>query len=158
LVIDRLQEEMVRLKARLRYQERTAKEGPFGSSTPSAKVPLKASTPPENSQRRGGAQPGHCGHGRRALPDAQVTREESVPGLEQCPYCGGPLDPKGSKPRTIIAVDPVRKEVIRYELAQRDCGRCHRTFTARPAGVFAKGLFGNQLLTHLAIGVHADDL
>src|SRR5664279_2555231 len=48
LVIDRLQEEIVRLKARLRYQERTAKEGPFGSSTPSAKVPLKASTPPEN--------------------------------------------------------------------------------------------------------------
>jgi transposase len=114
-------------------------------------VPRKANTPPENSQRRGGAKPGHRGHGRRDIPDAEVTREESVPGLEQCPYCGGPLDPKGSKPRTIIEVDPVRKEVIRYELAQRDCGRCHRTFTARPAGVFAKGLFGNQLLTHLAV-------
>jgi len=151
LVIDRLQEEIVRLKARLRYQERTAKEGPFGSSTPSAKVALKANAPPENSQRRGGAKPGHCGHGRRGIPDAEVTREESVPGLKQCPYCGGPLDPKGSKPRTIIEVDPVRKEVIRYELAQRDCDRCHRTFTARPAGVFAKGLFGNQLLPHLAV-------
>jgi hypothetical protein len=135
----------------LRYQERTAKEGPFGSSTPSAKGPLKANPPPENSQRRGGAKPGHGGHGRRDIPDAQVTREESVPGLEQCPYCGGPWDPKGSKPRTIIEVDPVRKEVIRYERAQRDCGRCHRTFTARPAGVFAKGLFGNQLLTPLAV-------
>ena len=151
MVIDRLQEEIVRLKARLRYQERTAKEGPFGSSTPSAKVPLKANTSPENSQRRGGATPGHCGHGRRDIPDAEVTREESVPGPEQCPYCGGPLAPKGSKPRTIIEVDPVRKEVIRYELAQRNCGCCHRTFTARPAGVFAKGLFGNQLLTHLAL-------
>jgi len=32
-----------------------------------------------------------------------------------------------------------------------DCGRCHRTSTARPAGVFAEGLFGNQLLTHLAL-------
>jgi transposase len=135
----------------LRYPERRAKEGPFGSSTPSAKVPLKANTPPENSQRRGGAKPGHCGQGRRDIPDAEVTREESVPGLEQCPYCGGPLDPKGSKPRTIIEVDPVRKEVIRYALAQRDCGRCHRTFTARPAGVFAQGLFGNQLLTPLAV-------
>jgi len=151
LVIDRLQEENVRLKARLRYQERTAKEGPFGSSTPSAKIPLKANTPPEGSQRRGGAKPGHCGHGRRDVPDAEVTRTESVPGLEQCPYCGGPLDPKGAKARTIIEVDPVRKEVIRYELEQRDCGRCHHTFTARPAGVFAKGLFGNQFLTHLAV-------
>ena len=61
------------------------------------------------------------------------------------------MDPKGSKARTIIEVDPVRKEVIRYELEQRDCGRCHRTFTARPTGVFAKGLFGNRLLTHLAL-------
>jgi len=142
---------MVRLKAKLRYQERTAKEGPFGSSTPSAKVPLKANTPPESSPRRGGAKPGHRGHGRRDIPDQEITREEAVPGREQCPYCGGPLDPKGSKPRTIIEVDPVRKEVIRYELAQRDCGLCHRTFTARPAGVFARGLFGNQLLTHLAV-------
>ncbi len=141
----------MRLKARLRYQERTAQEGPFGSSTPSAKVPIKPNTAPENSRRRGGAKPGHRGHGRRDIPDEEVTRETSVPGPERCPYCGGPLDPKGRKGRTIIEVDPVRKEVIRYELEQRDCGRCHRTFTARPAGVFAKGLFGNRLLTHLAV-------
>ena len=151
MVIDRLQEENVRLKARLRYQERTAKEGPFGSSTPSAKVPFKANTLPESSQHRGGAKPGHPGHGRRDFPRDEVTREESLPGPERCPYCGGSLDPKGSKARTVIEVDPVRKEVIRYELEQRDCGRCHRTYTARPAGVFAKGLFGNQLLTHLAV-------
>jgi len=151
LVIDRLQEEIVRLKARLRYQERTAKEGPFGSSTPSAKVPFKANTPPESSQRRGGGKPGHRGHGRRNIPGDEVTRQQSVPGPERCPYCGGPLDPKGSKARTIIEVDPVRKEVVRYELEQCDCGHCHRTFTARPAGVFAKGLFGNRLLTHLAL-------
>jgi len=152
LVIDRLQQENARLKARLRYQERTAKEGPFGSSTPSAKVPLKANTPLESSHRRGGAKPGHRGHGRRNIPDEEVTREQSVPGPERCPLCGGPMDPKGTKARTIIEVDPVRKEVIRYELEQLDCRRCHRTFTARPAGVFAKGLFGNQFLTHLAVG------
>ena len=151
MVIDRLREEIVRLKARLRHQERTAKEGPFGSSTPSAKIPLKANTPPESSQRRGGAKPGHRGHGRRHIPSDEVTRQQSVPGPERCPHCGGPLDPKGSKARTIIEVDPVRKEVVRYELEQCDCHHCHRTFTARPTGVFAKGLFGNRLLTHLAV-------
>lgn len=151
MVIDRLQEEILHLKARLRYQERTAKEGPFGSSTPSAKVPLKANTPPETSQRRGGAKPGHRGHGRRNIPSDEVTRQQSVAGPERCPYCGGPLDLKGSKARTIIEVDPVRKEVVRYELEQCDCHHCHRTFTARPTGVFAKGLFGNRLLTHLAV-------
>ncbi|HUT29315.1 MAG TPA: transposase, partial [Sedimentisphaerales bacterium] len=40
--INELEEENVRLKARLRYQERTAKEGYFGSSTPSSKIPVKA--------------------------------------------------------------------------------------------------------------------
>lgn len=151
MVIDQLQEEIVRLKARLRRQERSAKEGPFGSSTPSAKIPLKANTPPEGSQRRGGAKPGHRGHGRRRIPEAEVTRHRAVAGPQCCPYCGGPLDPKGSKARTIIEVDPVRKEVVRYELEQCDCNHCQRTFTARPPGVFPKGLFGNRLLAHLAL-------
>jgi transposase len=151
LVIDSLQEEIVRLKARLRHQERTAKEGPFGSSTPSAKIPLKANTPPESLPRRGGAKPGHRGHGRHRMAEEEVTRHRSVSGPDHCPHCGGPLDPKGSKARTIIEVDPVRKEVVRYALEQCDCHHCHRTFTARPTGVFAKGLFGNRLLAHLAL-------
>ena len=151
MLIDKLQEEILRLKTRLRRQERTAQEGPFGSSTPSAKIPLKANTPLESSQRRGGAKPGHRGHGRRRIPQDEVSRQHSVPGPERCPHCGGPLNPKGSKARTIIEVDPVRKEVVRYELEQCDCSHCHRTFTARPTGVFAKGLFGNRLLTHLAV-------
>jgi transposase len=151
LVIDRQKEEIARLKARLRYQERTAKEGPFGSSTPSAKIPIKANATPECSHRRGGAPAGHKGYGRRAIPTDEVTREQWVAGLVQCPYCGGPLDPKGSKARTIIDVDPVRREVIRYELEQRDCAHCHHTFTARPAGVFAKSLLGNRLLAYVAV-------
>jgi len=151
LVIDRLQEEILRLKARLRYQERTAKEGPFGSSTPSAKVPIKANAPPQSSQQRGGARLGHRGWGRRPIPAEQITGQQSVSAPEHCPYCGAELDPKGRKARTIIDLEPVRKEVIRYELEQRDCRCCQRTFTARPAGVFARGLFGNRLLTHLAV-------
>ena len=36
-----LEEEISTLKSKLRYQHRTAKEGFFGSSTPSAKIPVK---------------------------------------------------------------------------------------------------------------------
>lgn len=151
MVIDRQKEEIARLKARLRYQERTAKEGPFGSSTPSAKIPIKPNATPESSQRRGGAKPGHPGHGRRSFPNSEITRQQPVGGPNRCPLCGGPLDPKDSKSRTIIDLEPVHKEVIRYELEQLDCARCHRTFTARPAGVFAKGLLGNRLLSYLAV-------
>lgn len=150
-IIDRLQEEIVRLKARLRYQERTAKEGPFGSSTSSAKIPIKANATLECSHRRGGAKAGHKGYGRRGIPTDELTREQWIAGPERCPYCGGALDPKGAKARTVIDVDPVRKELIRYELEQRDCARCHHTFTARPAGVFTKSLLGNRLLAYVAV-------
>jgi hypothetical protein len=61
------------------------------------------------------------------------------------------LNPKGSKSRTIIDLEPVRKEVIRYQLEQRDCDRCHRTVSARAPAVFSKGLFGNALLAHVAV-------
>jgi len=63
--LDRLQEELRRVKAKLRYQERTAREGPFGSSTPSSKVPVKPNSLEENQARKGGAKPGHQGYGRR---------------------------------------------------------------------------------------------
>ena len=42
--IDQLLEEVQRLKAKLRYQERKDKEGFFGSSTPSSQLPFKANT------------------------------------------------------------------------------------------------------------------
>jgi len=42
--IDGLKEEIHRLRQKLSYQGRKEKEGFFGSSTPSAKLPLKASS------------------------------------------------------------------------------------------------------------------
>ena len=54
--IDALKEELVAVKNRLRYQQRTAAEGPFGSSTPSSKVPLKPSSLAERQARRGGGR------------------------------------------------------------------------------------------------------
>ncbi|HUT31369.1 MAG TPA: hypothetical protein VMX13_16365, partial [Sedimentisphaerales bacterium] len=53
--INELEEENVRLKARLRYQERTAKEGYFGSSTPSSKItciPTARTYPKNPAQHR----------------------------------------------------------------------------------------------------------
>ena len=52
--IDQLLEEVQRLKAKLRYQERKDKEGFFGSSTPSSQLPLKANTDQENRNHKGG--------------------------------------------------------------------------------------------------------
>ena len=40
--INYLEKEISTLKSKLRYQQRIAKEGFFGSSTPSVKMPVKA--------------------------------------------------------------------------------------------------------------------
>ena len=54
-IIDELRDENRRLKAQLRYEQRKATEGFFGSSTPSSKVPVKPNTLAERQEIRGGA-------------------------------------------------------------------------------------------------------
>jgi transposase len=82
--IDDLKDEVRRLKDLLRHQERSAAEGPFGSSTPSSKVPFKPSATADRQARRGGAA-----HGRAAVAPEEADRREVVPPPSECPYCGG---------------------------------------------------------------------
>ena len=72
--IDRLTEELQRLKQKLRYQVRQAQEGFFGSSTSSAKRPAKPSTKLADAPKRRGARPGHQGPGRQAFDEHQAER------------------------------------------------------------------------------------
>ena len=150
--IDRLREENARLKDRLRYQERTAQEGFFGSSTPSSKLPVKSNTPGgEPSDQAGGAKAGHCGHGRKSVSAENADRVELVSVAPSCPECGGVLQHKGSTARTVIDVEPLRRQTIHYSLEQKYCPRCRRVVRARPPGVLKRHLLGNCLLAHVAV-------
>lgn len=150
--LDRLREENARLKDRLRYQERTAKEGLFGSSTPSAKLPVKANTTrPQNPGASGGARPGHDGHGRQSISAEKADRVVRVSGAETCPDCGGALHEKGCRQRTVVDVEPLRRQTIHYQLQQRYCPRCRRIVRPRAPGVFERHLLGNRLLAHVAM-------
>lgn len=148
--INELQEEIRRLKDRLRYQERTVKEGPFRSSTPSSKVPIKPSSLPERQAKTGGGRPGHRGNGRKAVPAEQAHRVVDVPGPERCPDCGGAMQDKGCRLRTVLEAQPVHVERIVYRLERRRCRHCGRTLQAQAPGVLPKCQYGNGLLTHLA--------
>jgi hypothetical protein len=64
--INRLKDEIICLKDRLRHRERTEKEGFFGSSTPSSLKPVKVNTQ-EKPKKPRGAKNGHEGFGRKAL-------------------------------------------------------------------------------------------
>ena len=149
--IDRLEEELRRVKAKLRYQERTAKEGPFGSSTPSSKVPVKANSLEENQARKGGAKPGHPGHGRKPLHPAQSERTIPIHLPTSCPDCGTPLENRGLKRRTVLDAQPLRPEKQLLLLDIKRCPKCRRTFRAKPPGVLPKSLFTNRLLAVVAV-------
>jgi len=146
--IDRLTEALQRLQQKLRYQERQATEGFFGSATPSAKLPVKANTPLATAPRRKGARPGHPGAGRRAFDASQAERVVDIaPGLgDRCPDCDARWEDQGTDSRAVIASRPVKAERVRYRLPKRYCPRCCRTFQPRAPAVLPKSLSGNQLL------------
>ena len=118
--INELVEENARLKAQLRSQERSAKEGAFGSSTPSSKIPIKANTLSERQARCGGTKPGHPGHGREALREGQADRVERVVlWQERCPQCGVRLLSHGLRRRSIIDLQPVKVEKVLLRLERK---------------------------------------
>jgi hypothetical protein len=85
--INRLTEELLRLKQKLRYQERQAMEGFFGLATASAKRSVKTNTPPPPAPKPKGARPGHAGVGRHTFDAHQAERVIELPpvGGARCP-------------------------------------------------------------------------
>lgn len=150
LKIEQQQEEILRLKAKLRYRERKAGEGFFGSSTPSSKVPVKANTPEKKSKPKG-AQPGHKGCGRKRVDIQDADRVERVesPVGSTCPYCNDPLTEQDNH-RTVLDSRPLKAEKIVYILPKKHCKRCKKTFQPSAPGVFRKSLYGNQLIASAA--------
>ncbi|TLN16163.1 IS66 family transposase [bacterium] len=149
--IDRLLEEVERLKAKLRYQERKDQEGYFGSSTPSSQLPFKANTDQEKRNHKGGARLGHKGHGRKA--HYEETADEIIPidPGEICPDCGGVLKLKKIQDRTVIESEPVKPKKILYHLSHKECTQCHHVFRAKAPGVLPKALYGNQITAQMAV-------
>ena len=149
--IDQLEEKVRQLQSKLRYQQRTAKEGPFGSSTPSSKIPIKPSSLEERQARKGGGKPGHIGHGRRALTAIRAEQVQRIEAASVCPDCGTALEHRGLRRRTVIESQPIRVEKKILEIEQKQCPACGRRVESRPSGVLPRFLYGNQLLTHVAV-------
>jgi len=149
--IDRLQEDLLQVKAKLRYQERTAKEGPFGSSTPSSKIPLKANSLEKNQLLKGGARHGHKGHGRKPPQPNEADQMVRVELPKTCPDCGATLKSRGTRKRTVLDAKPLKTEKKIMLLEVKRCPKCKRIFHAKPPGVLPKSLLSNQLLSIVAV-------
>lgn len=149
--INGLEEEIASLETKLRYQQRTAREGFFGSSTPSSKIPVKPKSSTEHQRNRGGGKVGHKGHGRSSVceQDADEVRRLAIDNV--CPDCGRALEDKGTRARTVIDCQPVKMKKIVYHLERKRCPKCRRVITARPPGVLGRCLYSNQLLAYVAV-------
>ncbi len=150
--IDALKEENQRLKQKLRYQERKAQEGFFGSSTPSSKVPLKPNRRDKEGRKPKGARPGHLGTGRPS-PDLVAGEQRGTvvaPVGDRCPQCGSPFVDKGYTERLVMESRPLRATPVLYWLSKRYCPKCRRIFQPSAPGVFPKSLYGNQFMANAA--------
>lgn len=150
-IIDRLLDEIARLKSKLHYQERKAKEGLFGSSTPSSKIPIKESSAEEKRQRKGGAKKGHKGHGRKCMEGKQTDITETIQAPSVCPKCKKPLlELKDTRERTVADFVQIKviKKVVRLE--RKKCCSCGKIVSAKPPGVMPRFMFSNTLLSYVA--------
>lgn len=148
--VSKLRRENGRLKKRLGRVDRTIHEAPFGSSTPSAKLPVKLNSSEQNRRKMGGAKHGHKGHGRPGVDSAPQATVRRVKVPMQCPDCGAPIRRKGSRRRLVVDCVPMQKFQTVYELERGQCSCCKRAVDTQAPGVLPKALYGNQLLAYVA--------
>lgn len=145
---DLLREEVLRLKQKLHFEERKEKEGLFGSSTSSAKLPVKSNTLQKEPKPKG-AKPGHKGKGRSSFQSQDADRVIEVKSTHQgvCPQCGKGLTNKGCHNRFVLESKPLLCEKVLYQLPREFCPSCKKTFQSSPPAVLPKSMYGNQLIT-----------
>jgi len=149
--INKLEAEIASLKDKVRYQQRTAKEGFFGSSTPSSKLPVKPNSSTGHPRNRGGGKEGHKGHGRASISEQDADKVEKLTIANVCPDCGSTLEEKGTRTRAVIDCQPVKMKKIVYHLERKRCPKCKKVISARAPGVLAKCLYSNRLLAYVAV-------
>lgn len=150
LRIDELEEELIRVKGQLTRQDRLLKDGYFGSSTPSSKIPIKSNTKTKEHKKRG-AKLGHAGSSRKSYTESEIEKRfEIICAHAMCPECGNTLEDKGFVTRSILESPPKKAEKISYKIQKKYCAKCHKSYKAHLPGVLEKSLYGNQLITNMA--------
>jgi transposase len=154
---NRLQEELEKANKEIKSLQkklniRLGSEAPFGHSTPSSKVPHKKNSSEENQAKRGGAQKGHKGHGRKKLNPKEADAEihlEAKP--EQCTCGCGEWEQKKTAPipHSVFKFIPSRIEKCIYYKYLNECTGCGKTAVANVPGTLPRSLYSNSMIAHL---------
>jgi len=149
--IDRLKEEVARLRIQLSQKKRKDKAGYWGASTPSSKQPIKANSPEEERRKQGGAKPGHEGNGRRCHGADEADEVHQIKTEENlCPQCKVSLWHRGYRERSVLELEPIKVKRVIYQLERQSCPRCQSYFQATVPGVLPHALLSNNLLIEIA--------
>jgi len=108
-------------------------------------------TPPDQSRKQRGAQPGHPRHQRLLVRPDQV--HQTIPCIPTtCRRCGKPLTGNDPDPlrHQVAELPVVVPDVVEYQLHRLTCPCCH-TSTCGTLPPFVKGNFGPRLEATLAL-------
>ncbi len=146
--VDRQAKRISALEDRLGRRLRSTEELPFGESTPSSKVPFKTNASDEVRQRKGGAKPGHKGHGRKVSPGVEPPERLSAP--DACPGCGGKTTTRKVELRHVRDYIPARVVDRSFLVEACSCQACGRLAEARVSDVAPHGKYTTTLLAEAA--------
>ena len=142
--------EIKKLHAELEIQlAKARKDSSTSSKPPSSDIVKPPKEPPREGkgERKKGAQPGHPKHDRPPFPLDQIGEVHTYT-LEDCPDCGGDLEPSDAAPRVIQQVEIVQRPVVVEEHRGKAywCKRCRKIhYAPLPAEVERAGLTGPTL-------------
>lgn len=121
---------------------------PFGSSTPSSRIPVKANTAEENRKRVGGRPKGHVGHGRRRVDEPDERIDLPAP---TCPVSHLPLENCTVRTRTVVHMVPARRVTRTYRVLRAWCPVCGRHHESEVPGVMPRFAFSNDLIAQTLV-------
>lgn len=141
------------LEAEVRTLQEQLRKNSRNSSRPPSSDPPQAEHPRRiRGQRRRGGQPGHPGHTRTLMPEAEVATVV-VLKPEQCQTCQGPLAGDDPAPfrHQVMEIPPIQPVVTEYQWHQLRCPACGETTRAPwPTGV-PSGTYGPRVHATVAL-------
>lgn len=152
LQLQELKEELKRVKDKLR---RSGKEATWNDvenepHMPSSRRLYKKKATEENRKKKGGAQLGHKGHGRKKGSIEDERKAEEMNHCQTCPDCNVALSTKDTKTRTVVEVTEIKAKRRVWALKRGQCPRCRKVYQPT-LEVLPKALYGNRLLSQAAV-------
>lgn len=150
--IARLKKENEALKAaQSGGKENPAKVLPFGSSTPSSKIPIKENSTEESRKRMGGLKFGHLGHGRKRISQAEADEVVNLSAPNVCPIHGNKLTKLTTRTKMVVHSVPAKTITRIYTIHRAWCPQCRKYHENKIPGVMPNFALSNDLLAQTLV-------